>query len=437
MFLDFIKRIISYKDVINKDSPIDYWANDPSINLILQTTHKDPMPAFLVDGYKGGGYQLDSNPGRAAGCHALMNNCLDILIKHKPENWILNKPLKVYPAAGVDLNAFYDRNSLKFFYYFDKINKKNTYSCESSDIVTHEFGHAMLDAIRPDFWNVQSYEIWALHESFGDIIAIINILNNEKILEIAIKETKNNLFKSNTISRLAEHFAKTVYNVTNGKSGIKPNSLRDACNNFAYTNPKNLPEECNDQNLSRECHSFSRIMTGCLYEILIEIYNFEKESTDDLNAMKIAKNTLIDYLFLSIKDVPCTNKIFKSLCQKIIQIDKKQGSKYKDILFKVFEKRNLLTNIREISTQNFQESNQKTKRIKVNYKKFKSLTVEIPFENKLEYDQYGYAELFSFNNLEEGVEDAGLCINSLFESKMIGNSFKIKNNNIIRKKIIN
>jgi hypothetical protein len=97
-------------------------------------------------------------------------------MKKFPGRWAATNTLNVYPAAGQDLNAFYDRNSLKFFYALDPVVKKNIYTSDSSDVVSHETGHALLDSIRPDFWNVQSYEVWALHESFGDIISILNII---------------------------------------------------------------------------------------------------------------------------------------------------------------------------------------------------------------------------------------------------------------------
>lgn len=433
----FIKKIMGYEHNINTKDFIEYWVNDPSVNLKLKTQHRDSILPIIVSGYKGGGYPIETAQGRVACCYAIINNCLDTCSDYCSKTWALKKPLNIYPMAGLDLNAYYDRKSIKYFYYFDAVLKKNTYLCESADVVSHELGHAILDTLRPDFWNVQSYEIWALHEFFGDFIAIINILNNEQILRLAIKETGDNLFKSNTISRLAEHFAKTLYNVTKGKTGIDPNSLRDAVNHFSYIDPKHLPEEESNDKLSRECHSFSRVMTGCFYEILIEIYNYEKQTMDNIAAMQLAKNVITKYLFLSIIDVPCTNKIFKTLCKKIIQVDKNFGSRYVDILQKIFNKRNLLIDYENLSIQNFEQSKEKTKKIIVNYKQFKNLYVEVPFENKIEYDKEGKVEIFSYNSLEESVDDAVLCIESLFNSKMIDNSFKIKKNYLFRQKIIN
>src|SRR5262247_3863818 len=42
------------------------------------------------------------------------------------------------------------------------------HACESPDVVNHEQGHALLDAVRPDFWDAPFAEVAAFHESFGD-----------------------------------------------------------------------------------------------------------------------------------------------------------------------------------------------------------------------------------------------------------------------------
>jgi len=435
--IELLKSLICFKSTIDSTSPIEYWVNDPSINLKMKTKHKECQLPINVSGYKGGGHLINTSQGRSANCYIVLNNCIENLIEYCPKDWALKLPLNIYPMAGLDLNAYYDRKSIKYFYFYDIVEKKNIYLCESADVVTHELGHAILDALRPDFWSVQSYEIWALHEAFSDFIAIISILNNKQILKIATKETSNNLLKSNPISRLAEHFAKTLYNVTKGKKGIGPESLRDAVNDFIYIDPKDLPEEASHEKLSKECHSFGRIMTGCLYEILIEIYNYERQFLDNFDAMQIAKNTMVQYLFISIKEVPCTNKIFKVLCKKIIQIDKRLGSKYSKILNKVFKKRNLLSNYEKLSIQNFQENKEKIKKIKVDCSRIKNLYVDIPSENKIEYESDGTVSIFSYNNLEENIDYATMCVESLYYNKMIGDSFKIKKNNLFRKKIIN
>jgi hypothetical protein len=40
-------------------------------------------------------------------------------------------------------------------------------------VVCHELGHAILDALKPQLFNVASTEAGAFHEAFGDISAIL------------------------------------------------------------------------------------------------------------------------------------------------------------------------------------------------------------------------------------------------------------------------
>ena len=63
--------------------------------------------------------------------------------------------LIVVPHAGYGENAFYDRDSKSLqFYYFDRGEeglRKRIHTCLSADIINHEFGHAVLDGIRPHY----------------------------------------------------------------------------------------------------------------------------------------------------------------------------------------------------------------------------------------------------------------------------------------------
>ena len=60
--------------------------------------------------------------------------------------------LIVVPHAGYGENAYYDRASKSLqFYWFDG-EKGRVFTCLSSDIVNHEFGHAVLDGLRPYFY---------------------------------------------------------------------------------------------------------------------------------------------------------------------------------------------------------------------------------------------------------------------------------------------
>eukprot|EP01105_Mastigella_eilhardi_P010018 TRINITY_DN2345_c0_g1_i2.p1 TRINITY_DN2345_c0_g1~~TRINITY_DN2345_c0_g1_i2.p1 ORF type:complete len:338 (+),score=71.77 TRINITY_DN2345_c0_g1_i2:101-1114(+) len=84
--------------------------------------------------------------------------------------WAWDSPssMAVYHRAGVDENAYYSREdkAMKFFYY--KVDNKTFYTCQSFDVVGHETGHAVLDALHPDWLLSDLAQTGALHESFAD-----------------------------------------------------------------------------------------------------------------------------------------------------------------------------------------------------------------------------------------------------------------------------
>ena len=59
--------------------------------------------------------------------------------------------LIVVPHAGYGENAFYDRDSKSLQFYYFGSDGETVYTCLSTDIVNHEFGHAVLDGMRPLF----------------------------------------------------------------------------------------------------------------------------------------------------------------------------------------------------------------------------------------------------------------------------------------------
>jgi hypothetical protein len=85
-------------------------------------------------------------------------------------SWEVGSILPVDLDFGIDLNAFYDRQGLKFFH--GSAAGRTVFSGESPDVVCHELGHALLDSFKPQLFDAASIEVAAFHESFGDMSAI-------------------------------------------------------------------------------------------------------------------------------------------------------------------------------------------------------------------------------------------------------------------------
>ncbi len=70
----------------------------------------------------------------------------------------------------------------------------------------HEEGHALLDMIRPDFFEVPFIEVGALHEAFGDCVAILTALNDRSIRE-AVLSTSSDLSSKHFVQAMAGSWA--------------------------------------------------------------------------------------------------------------------------------------------------------------------------------------------------------------------------------------
>jgi hypothetical protein len=177
-------------------------------------------------------------------------------------SWEVGSTLPVDLDFGVDLNAFYDRQGLKFFH--GSAAGRTVFSGESPDIVCHELGHALLDSFKPQLFDAASLEVAAFHESFGDMSAILSALQLPSVREGVLAETGGVLRRASRLSRLAEQLGSAIRQSV--PSAVEPDCLRNAVNTFFYRDPDTLPTTAPATSLSSEPHSFSRVFTGAFFE---------------------------------------------------------------------------------------------------------------------------------------------------------------------------
>jgi hypothetical protein len=182
----------------------------------------------------------------------------------------VGKILPVILDAGVDFNAFYDRRELEFFHGavsgFGAV-----FSGESPDVVCHELGHAVLDALRPPLFNAGFIETAAFHESFGDMSALLSALQLQRMRLDVLAETHGNLSRSSSLSRLAEQLGFAIRKIA--PTAVDSDCLRNAANSFFYRDPSTLPPSAPGSALSSEPHSFSRVFTGAFLDVLAGLLN--------------------------------------------------------------------------------------------------------------------------------------------------------------------
>ena len=257
----------------------------------------------------------------------------------KKINWAFReKKLGVSPTSGDWKNAYYarDKGGLFLFNFENKDGSKSS-SGNSGEIVAHETGHAILDAMKPSWNRTNNPEIRAFHESFGDMLATLMSLKDEAVLERLVDKTGGDLrggpkSQSNLVSEMGEELG--------GQVGI-----RSAYNDFHYKSPSQLPKRGNATQLGREAHDFSRLFSGAFYEILDGVSDsYRAEGQSPTEALRSAADEGMTMLVGMLEKSPSTGGSFRSMAKSMIDGDAEfNGGKRQDVLSDVFSRREIFT----------------------------------------------------------------------------------------------
>lgn len=233
-------------------------------------------------------------------------------LKIPRQRWQRGNILEVKLDRWENLDADYDRQSLNF-YHRTLADETVVYTGASPDTLSHELGHAILDAIKPDLWDRGVPEIAAFHEAFGDINAILSALQLPSLRTSILAETQGRLYCDSRLSRLAEQFGTALH--AEDAHVADANCLRNAWNDFNYCDPFGLdPEELTNE-LSSNPHSFSRVFTGALFEALCTFLDYHaadsnaptpdelldvSEQMRDIIAAGVRRSTAVPYYFAEV-----------------------------------------------------------------------------------------------------------------------------------------
>jgi hypothetical protein len=204
------------------------------------------------------------------------------------------------------LNAFYDGNSLSFFEYSD--GTKTTFSGASTDVVAHETGHGLLDAIRPDLWDRPVTEVGAFHEAFGDCMAILTALADQPTRE-ALLLLSPDLGAPNFVEATAEDLSDGVRRALGPQHpAAEP---RHALNTFRWQLPSSLPRTGRPAQLTSEVHSFARVFTGCFYDAVRNL--FAAQALQDQATLWLAAETAGRLLIAGARAASDTARFFQAV----------------------------------------------------------------------------------------------------------------------------
>lgn len=251
-------------------------------------------------------------------------------------------------AGGSAMNAFYtsEGGSINFFHYKDEQNGYHRTSLHS-DVVAHETGHAILDAMRPVYMESLSVPAGGYHEAFGDMVAMLKALHEETVVDALFTETRGDISNSNVASRIAESLGFHAY----GKDSIGATgqpSLRDMVNDHQYVDQHFLPyvDGKSGSDFGTEPHAYANLFTGAFYDVFQGIY--EDSASDPARSFNKAVSTARDaagkLLFRATDLSPVGNPSYPEMAVAFLKADALDNNgKYRPILEQAFRDRGLLT----------------------------------------------------------------------------------------------
>lgn len=222
--------------------------------------------------------------------------------------------LPLRPDVGEDLNAFYDRASVSFFHQ-EVAPGRVVRSGASTDVVAHEVGHALLDAVRADLWDVSFLEAGAFHEAFGDCLGILTALEDRATREALLAQAPT-LRRRNFVESFAEELAWGIGQVIPGHNAAEP---RHAFNRFRFRIPSSLPADGPPGALVNEVHSFAMLFSGCFWDLIAGLY--AQAATPGQAALRTAARRAGRLLVAGARAAVVTPRFFLSVGRAMAQAD--------------------------------------------------------------------------------------------------------------------
>lgn len=216
----------------------------------------------------------------------------------------------VFPRAGRTANAFYTRaeKALKFYAYAPNPAMQPVYTCRSPELVAHQAAHAILDGIKPAWLGLYNpAQTGGLHEAFADLTAIFVALSHPELADSLIAMTRADLHAKNFLTALAER---------PGTALGRPSGLRNADNDLKLSQ------------VSNEVHQLSQIFTGAMYEILADIYKFERirqrETKDPVQVLIEVGRDMASLLISSLMRAPHIGATFVDVINEMLMISRER-----------------------------------------------------------------------------------------------------------------
>jgi hypothetical protein len=240
--------------------------------------------------------------------------------------------LIVVPHAGYAENAYYDRSSKSLQFYYLGDPKAPFYTCLSADIVHHEFGHAVLDGIRPLLHESITPQAGAFHEFFGDFTAILMALQNRALRQRLATKSKGEFADATTLSSLAEEFGRAVSGRPYLRSAVNRRKLG------ALTGEVSV-------------HTLSEVLTGTMFDVLKRIgRRYLRDAEDEvtpIGAFWFAADRMLRMAIQPLDLLPPAEVSFRdyalAVCRSQQLLEPLDPNGYYEILIDAFVRREILS----------------------------------------------------------------------------------------------
>jgi hypothetical protein len=145
--------------------------------------------------------------------------------------------LRIHPHAMQEANAYYSRKfGALLFGYFRASEEdagsgmpgQTVFTCLSHDIIAHETTHAIVDSLRGAFMEPTNPDVFAFHEAFADIVALLQHFGFKDVLIDTIQRTGGRLHRFHLRPRAQHEGAEAII----GAEKREDNPLLDLARQF-------------------------------------------------------------------------------------------------------------------------------------------------------------------------------------------------------------
>ena len=185
------------------------------------------------------------------------------------------KPLRIIAHAGEREDSCYHRGtgSLKFFHVASAEGKN--YLCRGFDVVAHETGHAILDALNPSLYSAKVGQVAAFHEAFADVVAVFTQISIDALAGPAFDRCEGDLSAAPSLTAVGSgvvefHAARSA--PRGGSISTDDAGAVGGDDRADEASVRNLSNSVNGFSCSRGVYALASLFSGFVWDVVVALY---------------------------------------------------------------------------------------------------------------------------------------------------------------------